>query len=166
MWPSNGRESEANVHDQHVSPPPLFTIVPFVLLLGAIAVLPLLPATEHFWESNLHRFYVAAALAALTVAYYLFLHPAPIVGHFPTHHLSPATEGETLHWGTVGDVLANALLQEYVPFIVLLFSLYTISGGIRIEGDLPAHPLTNTAFLGRGRACWPVSSARPARRCC
>jgi Na+/H+ antiporter NhaD/arsenite permease-like protein len=30
---------------------------------------------------------------------------------------------------------------------VLLFSLYTISGGIRIVGDLPAHPRTNTLFL-------------------
>ena len=37
--------------------------------------------------------------------------------------------------------------SEYVPFIVLLFSLYTISGGIRIEGDLRAHPLTNAVFL-------------------
>ena len=42
------------------------------------------------------------------------------------------------------------MLGEYIPFIVLLFSLYTISGGIRIEGDLPAHPLTNTAFLAVG----------------
>ncbi len=47
-------------------------------------------------------------------------------------------------------MLANAILSEYVPFIVLLFSLYTISGGIRIEGDLPAHPVTNTAFLAVG----------------
>jgi Na+/H+ antiporter NhaD/arsenite permease-like protein len=33
---------------------------------------------------------------------------------------------------------------------MLLFSLYTISGGIRIEGDLRAHPLTNTLFIGAG----------------
>jgi Na+/H+ antiporter NhaD/arsenite permease-like protein len=37
-----------------------------------------------------------------------------------------------------------------VPFIVLLMCLYTISGGIRIEGDLPAHSLTNTVFLAIG----------------
>ena len=36
----------------------------------------------------------------------------------------------------VNTILANAMLQEFVPFIVLLFSLYTISGGIRIAGDL------------------------------
>ena len=47
-------------------------------------------------------------------------------------------------------MLANAILDEYIPFIMLLFSLYTISGGIRIEGDLPAHPLTNTAFIAAG----------------
>ena len=41
--------------------PHLLAVVPFVLLLGAIAVLPLMPATEHWWESNLHRFYVAGA---------------------------------------------------------------------------------------------------------
>ncbi|MCA9261276.1 MAG: sodium:proton antiporter, partial [Planctomycetales bacterium] len=39
---------------------------------------------------------------------------------------------------------------EYIPFIVLLFSLYTIAGGIRIEGDLQARPLTNATFMGVG----------------
>ena len=31
-----------------------------------------------------------------------------------------------------------------------MFSLYTISGGIRIDGDLPARPRTNAAFLAVG----------------
>ncbi len=44
-------------------------------------------------------------------------------------------------------VFANAVLGEYLPFIVLLFSLYVISGGIHLEGDLAAHPLTNSLFL-------------------
>ena len=63
-----------------------------------------------------------------------------------------AAEGETLHWRSVADVLATSLLQEYLPFIVLLFSLFTISGGIRIEGDLRRHALTNTTFLAVGSA--------------
>ena len=100
-------------------------VTPFLLLLGMIAVLPLIPATSHWWDDNLHRFYVAGGLAAITLAYYLLL-------------------------GQTGEVLAHAILGEYIPFIVLLFSLYTISGGIRIEGDLPAHPLTNSAFLATG----------------
>jgi hypothetical protein len=37
-----------------------------------------------------------------------------------------------------------------VPFIVLLFALYVISGGVRIEGDLVATPRVNTTFLGVG----------------
>jgi Na+/H+ antiporter NhaD/arsenite permease-like protein len=47
-------------------------------------------------------------------------------------------------------VLANALFSEYVPFIVLLFALYCVSGGVRIEGDLEATPTVNTAFIGIG----------------
>jgi Na+/H+ antiporter NhaD/arsenite permease-like protein len=129
--------------------PPYWMVTPFVLLLAAIAVLPLVPAAAHWWESNLHRFYVAGGLAAVTLAYYLFLHATPLDAHWPVHHLAiPAAEGINL--SQTGEVLANAILNEYVPFIVLLFSLYTICGGIRIEGDLPAHPLTNSAFLAAG----------------
>ena len=50
----------------------------------------------------------------------------------------------------VVSVLDHAIMQEYIPFIVLLFSLYTISGGIRIEGDLAAKPSTNCVFLSIG----------------
>jgi hypothetical protein len=55
----------------HSAPePPLpYTVIPFVLLLGAIAVFPLLGPTRHWWESNLNRFYVAALLAAIVVLY-------------------------------------------------------------------------------------------------
>ena len=130
--------------------PPYWVVTPFVLLLGAIAVLPLIPATAHWWESNLHRFYVAGGLAAITLAYYLTLHAHPLQAHWPAPHvaLSPSPGG--LNLAQTGAVLADAILNEYVPFIVLLFSLYTISGGIRIEGDLPAHPVTNAAFLAIG----------------
>ncbi len=129
--------------------PPYWTVAPFVALLLAIAVLPLIPATEHWWESNLHRFYVAAALAVLTLAYYLLLYPHPVEGHWPAHYVSqPSASG--LHWGSSWAVFANAILGEYIPFIVLLFSLYTISGGIRIEGDLRAKPIVNTAIIAIG----------------
>jgi Na+/H+ antiporter NhaD/arsenite permease-like protein len=129
--------------------PPYWMVGPFVLLLAAIAILPLVPAAAHWWDDNLHRFYVAGGLAAITLAYYAMLHAAPIEAHWPAPHTAtPAVSG--LNVTLAGEVLANALLGEYVPFIVLLFSLYTISGGIRIEGDLPAHSLTNCAFLAAG----------------
>jgi Na+/H+ antiporter NhaD/arsenite permease-like protein len=137
--------SHAVVHNH----PPYWTVAPFVLLLGAIAILPLVPGMAQWWDSNLHRFYVAGGLAAITLSYYVLLHAAPIHAHWPTPHTAmPAAGG--LNLILAGDVLANAILSEYLPFIILLFSLYTISGGIRIEGDLPAHPLTNCAFLAAG----------------
>jgi len=149
--PQNGTE-EIVAGGEHVhitSHPPYWTAAPFVLLLGAIAVLPLVPAASHWWESNLHRFYVAGGLALVTLAYYLLLHPAPLHAHWPVHHLVPADADGFNLAGTL-EVFANALLAEYIPFIILLFSLYTISGGIRIAGDLRAHPMTNSAFLAVG----------------
>jgi len=41
-------------------------------------------------------------------------------------------------------------LEEYVAFICLLGSLYTISGGIVIGGSLRGHPINNVAILGFG----------------
>lgn len=123
--------------------------LPFVLLLGAIAVLPILPATAAWWDSNLHRLYIAGGLAGLTLAYYLFLHEYPVRRHWlAPQEVPPSLSGPNLD-ATLA-VLANAILAEYIPFITLLFSLYTISGGIRIEGDLPARPLTNSLFLAAG----------------
>ncbi len=129
---AHGAAASAEHHDApsaHESKaPPLFMVLPFAALLGAIAVLPLVPRTAHWWESNLHRFYVAATLAVITLAYYLL----------------SGGMGEALH------VVEHAVLDEYIPFIVLLFSLYTISGGIRIECDLRAHPVVNAGFIGVG----------------
>ena len=129
--------------------PSLWMMLPFVLILLAIAVFPLIPQASHWWENNLHKFYVAGGLSLATSAYYLLLHRHGVAGHWPVEYLAtPATGGPS--WHLVGTVLSNAILNEYLPFIILLFSLYTITGGIRIEGDLPAHPLTNTLFLATG----------------
>ena len=137
-------------HDATITPPHIALVAPFAILLGCIALLPLLRKTEHWWESNLHRFYVAAGLGVLTLLYFLLLHDHPIVSHWPAHgHVTP-DPGASLQWGLAGTVFANAILNEFIPFIVLLFALYTISGGIRIEGNLPAHPLTNTCFIAVG----------------
>jgi len=42
------------------------------------------------------------------------------------------------------------VLRDYYAFIVLLVALFTISGGIYLDGDLKATPIVNTAFLGMG----------------
>jgi len=51
---------------------------------------------------------------------------------------------------TVYAVFDHAVLKEYIPFIVLLFSLYVIAGGIVVRGDIRATPLANTAIIGAG----------------
>jgi Na+/H+ antiporter NhaD/arsenite permease-like protein len=135
---------------QHTAtPPPLWTVAPFAALLGAIAVLPLIPALAHWWEHNRNRFLVAASMAAATLTYYLWWHVGAVERHFVSHAVVPAA-GSGTSWQMGRTVLENALLVEFVPFIVLLFSLYTIAGGIRIDGDLLAHPLVNVAFLAVG----------------
>jgi Na+/H+ antiporter NhaD/arsenite permease-like protein len=103
--------------------------------------MPLIPAAAHWWDSNKTRLLVSLCLAGVTLAYYGLV--APMV----VDHESGAT-----HRGFDGvlHVLDHAVVVEYLPFIILLFSLYVISGGISLRGDLPAHPATNTAFLAAG----------------
>ena len=117
-------------HEAHPEAPPWWGlgILPFVGMLGCIAVLPLLPWTHHWWESNQHRLGVALGFSALTLLYYWLAFGADKI---------PA-------------VLEHAIVVEYIPFIVLLFCLYVISGGISLKGDLAARPLTNTTFLAVG----------------
>ncbi len=102
----------------------LWTVLPFLGFLLAIALLPL--CAGHFWERNRNKALVAALLS-LPVALYLLL------GH--------------------GDAGAHALhekVHEYLSFIVLLGALFVISGGIHLRGSLSGTPLLNTCLLGLG----------------
>jgi Na+/H+ antiporter NhaD/arsenite permease-like protein len=142
-------DGHAEPHDHAGAAPPLWAVIPFLVLLTAIAVLPLTPPLAHWWERNSSKFMVASALGLLTLGYYTFLHREPIDLHFPAHAVVEAAPAGP-SWGLPATVLANSLLAEYVPFIVLLFSLYCITGGVRIEGDLEATPTVNAAFIGVG----------------
>lgn len=124
--------------------PSLWAVLPFASLLLAIAILPLVPATEHWWHHNRNRFLVAAGLGIVTLTYYGIVHPGGIENHL-TH--SPSSHAGL---GTVAAVFSNAIFSEFIPFIILLFSLYVISGGINLRGDLPAHPRINCLFIGAG----------------
>lgn len=164
-WPQHGRDllvAAQAAHEGHAgdagsaahaahagTSPPVVTVLPFCLLLAAIAILPLTPPLAHWWEHNSSKLLVAGILGLVTLGYYLIAHRQPVDLHFPVHAaVAPAAAG--LSWGVAGAVLANAFLSEYVPFIVLLFALYVISGGVRIEGDLVATPRVNTTFLAVG----------------
>jgi Na+/H+ antiporter NhaD/arsenite permease-like protein len=142
-------EDEGQGTHHAAEPPPLWTVLPFVVLLAAIATFPLIHSTEHWWENNLNRFIVAMGLGLVTLAYYGFIHETAIESHWPGHRVVEPT-GDAFQLGFIKAVLGNAILQEYVPFIVLLFSLYTIAGGIRISGDLVATPTDNAAIMAVG----------------
>ncbi|MBR5415860.1 MAG: sodium:proton antiporter [Thermoguttaceae bacterium] len=141
--PTDAAAAEQTAPAEHaeVKAPPLWAAIPFCVLLLCIAVLPLIPATEHFWESNLHRFLVAAGLGLIVLLYYAFMHASPVELHWPAHSV---VDGSLPKAGTI---FVNAIIGEYISFIVLLFSLFTITGGIRISGDLKATPLLNSIIL-------------------
>lgn len=120
--------------------PSLFWVAPFAILLLCIAILPLLKATEHVWHRNRTKLIVALVLGAVTMLYYF------LRGEGFGHGEHAAAAG----FPTVVKVLEHAVLAEYIPFMSLLFALYVISGGICVKGDIPAHPLTNVAFLAAG----------------
>lgn len=98
--------------------------LPFVGLLVSIALVPLL--APHFWE---HHFGKVAAFWAVA-----FLVPCAIVLGIATTTL------EALH----------ALLLDYLPFIILLFALFVVAGGIRVSSNLVGTPATNTTMLALG----------------
>ncbi|RRD57414.1 sodium:proton antiporter [Comamonadaceae bacterium OH2545_COT-014] len=98
--------------------------VPFAGVLLSIAVLPLL--APQFWHNHFGKITAAWALA--------FLLPFAAV-------FGPAAAGA----GVV-----HALLAEYIPFILLLTALFTVSGGIYIRGNLRGSPLLNTGILATG----------------
>ncbi|MCS7212166.1 MAG: sodium:proton antiporter [Chloroherpetonaceae bacterium] len=101
---------------------PAWSLTPFVLMLGAIAVFPL--AYNHWWEHNRNKLIVAVTLSLPIVVYLI----------------------ATGHW----HELEHALIFDYVPFVILLGSLFVITGGIRVTGDIEAKPIINTAFLAIG----------------
>jgi Na+/H+ antiporter NhaD/arsenite permease-like protein len=150
----HGEKPKGHAHadeDHHAagSAPPMFMVIPFVVLLGVIATFPLIPGLSHWWEHNSNKLLVSSLLACATLGYYFLFHPHAVELHFPAHDVVAAAPSG-LSWPSVGTVLVNALLAEYIPFIVLLFSLYTITGGVRIVGDLEATPTVNATFIGIG----------------
>jgi len=98
--------------------------LPFAGLLLSIATGPLI--YPHLWEHHYGKF--AAAWALLTVV--------PL-------YLS-------VDAGIASEALLQTLLHEYIPFILLLLALFTVAGGIYLEGNLRGTPATNTVLLGIG----------------
>lgn len=54
--------------------------------------------------------------------------------------------------GLAAREVLHTFLAEYFPFIVLLFALFTVSGGIHVRGNLHGSPGLNTGLLAIGAA--------------
>src|SRR3954462_14983460 len=103
---------------EHLGPQlPLWSIVPFGVMLLSIAFLPI--RAGGLWEYNRNKAFLSLLLGAPVAAWTATLHPAP--------GLHPA-----------GEALA---------FILLLGALFVISGGIVVRGTLAGTPGLNSIVL-------------------
>lgn len=96
-----------------------WTLIPFIIMLLMIAVAPLVAPKA--WESNRNKLILTLILAIPTAIY--------------------------LICAGMGHNLAHQVFGDYIPFIILLMSLYVITGGIRIKGDIMATPMVNSTIL-------------------
>ncbi|HCY76509.1 MAG TPA: sodium:proton antiporter [Ignavibacteriales bacterium] len=101
---------------------PLLSMLPFVLMLLSIAIFPLF--WNHFWEKNKNKLMVAIIFSIPAVIYLLM--------------------------SGFSERLIETMLFDYVPFLILLGALFTITGGIFLTGDIEAKPKINTLFLAIG----------------
>jgi len=108
----------------------IFWTIPFAGILLSIAVMPLV--APHFWHNNFGK---VSFFWVLT-----FIIPFIIV------------EGYSI---TLYEFL-HIILLDYIPFIILLLALFTISGGIRLKGTLVGTPFLNMIIIliGTVLASW------------
>jgi Na+/H+ antiporter NhaD/arsenite permease-like protein len=102
----------------------LVWIIPFVGILLSIAIFPLV--APNFWHHNFGKISAFWGLAFLLPFTFLYGWQLALF--------------ELLHVG----------LLEYIPFIILLLSLFTVAGGVRVTGSLRGSPVVNTAILALG----------------
>jgi Na+/H+ antiporter NhaD/arsenite permease-like protein len=102
----------------------LIWALPFLGILVSIALFPLF--APKFWHHNFGKISLFWALA--------FAVPAAIF-----------LGGETTFAS-----LTHTIIFDYFPFIVIVFSLFVIAGGILVQGNLPGTPAANTSMLAFG----------------
>lgn len=108
---------------------PLYSALPFAGMLLSIALMPLLlPKFWHHHFGKISAFWVIVIAIPMLIAY----------------------KGTALYefWHVVA--------ADYIPFIILLWSLFTVSGGILLRGTLRGTPVLNTVMLiiGTALASW------------
>lgn len=100
----------------------IWMLIPFCIMLLMIAVTPLIAG--RFWASNRNKLVCTLAIAVPTAIYLI------VAG--------------------LGTDLMHQICRDYIPFIILLMSLFVVTGGIRIKGDIAATPVVNAIILSIG----------------
>lgn len=118
LMPLSAQASEHGLDGASLS---IVWVIPFVCMLLSIAICPLV--VPHFWHNHFGKAAIFWGLA--------FLIPCGFV------------HGFSLAFGQ----LVHTVLGEYVPFIILLFALFTVAGGVRLKGTLVGTPKVNTGIL-------------------
>ena len=99
-------------------------VIPFAGILLSIAIFPLV--LPDFWHHNFGK--ISLFWATILIVPFLIKEGISV------------TLYELLHVG----------LLEYVPFIILLLALFTISGGVRLTGALVGTPIVNLTIIAIG----------------
>lgn len=100
----------------------IWALIPFALMLLSIAIMPLIATV--WWEKNTNKLLVSAILAAPAIIYLI------------KHDLQ--------------EELKHQILFDYLPFIILLASLFIVTGGVLLQGHIQARPRNNTILLTIG----------------
>jgi len=108
---------------------PVWTVLPFAGILLSIALCPLL--VPRFWHNHFGK---VSAFWALALALPFLIYD----------------------WQVAAYSILHIALIDYIPFIILLWGLFTISGGIVVKGSLRGTPLVNAILLliGTFLASW------------
>jgi Na+/H+ antiporter NhaD/arsenite permease-like protein len=99
---------------------PFWSVLPFIGILLSIALIPL--AFPHFWHNHFPK----------VSFFWALLFAIPFIYFFKE---------------TALNEIAHIIIIDYIPFILLLWSLFTVSGGIYIKGTLKGTPAANTIIL-------------------
>jgi Na+/H+ antiporter NhaD/arsenite permease-like protein len=99
---------------------PLWSVLPFAGILLSIALFPLF--APHFWHNHFPKISVFWALV-FALPFLIFYKAVAFY--------------EILH----------IYIIDYIPFIILLWSLFTVSGGIYVKGTLKGTPAVNAVIL-------------------